>query len=65
MPVVGKLSKLRWPSVITPIDIQITAITNVGRDKTQAAMNIASGKQILSGERIFISFSPSITDLLF
>ncbi|MGF7000239.1 hypothetical protein P3T25_008629 [Paraburkholderia sp. GAS32] len=58
MPVAGKLSRLRWPSAITPIVIQTTAMTRVGSDRTHAATNIASGKQIVSGERVFILLSP-------
>jgi hypothetical protein len=66
MPVAGKLSRLRCPSAITPIVIQTTAITRVGSDRTHAATNIASGKQIVSGERAFILLSPSsyITDII-
>jgi hypothetical protein len=48
---------VRCPSAITPIVIQTTAITKVGRDRKQAAMNNASGKQTVSGERFFMSFS--------
>jgi 8-oxo-dGTP diphosphatase len=58
MPVVGKLSRPRWPSAITPTVIQTIAITSVGRDRAHAATNIAKGKQIVSGERVFILLSP-------